>query len=80
MSQTFQFYDDRANEAAIEAERADLLMVRERALRSESVWRALADQARKVEVDRAKAEEIRRARREDEARLRAERNAAAQHS
>lgn len=32
MSQTFQFYDDRANEAAIEAERADLLMVRERAL------------------------------------------------
>lgn len=67
MSQTFDFYDARAREAAAEAERADLIMVRERALRAEKTWRGLANQAKKVERDRIKAEEIRQERRAAEA-------------
>ena len=67
MSQTFDFYDARAREAATEAENAQLIMVRERALRAEKTWRGLANQARKVEVDRAKAEVIRAERRASEA-------------
>jgi len=67
MSQTFDFYDARAREAASEAERADLIMVRERALRAEKTWRGLANQAKKVERDRIKAEEIRQERRAAEA-------------
>ena len=63
MSQTFDFYDARAREAATEAENAPLVMVRERALRAEKTWRGLANQARKIERDRAKAEEIRAERR-----------------
>lgn len=69
MVQTFEFYDARANEAAAEAKAAELVMVRERALRAEGVWRGLATQARKVEVDRAKAEHERAARRAAEAEL-----------
>jgi len=67
MSQTFDFYDARAREAATEAENAPLVMVRERALRAEKTWRGLANQARKIERDRAKAEEIRAERRAAEA-------------
>jgi hypothetical protein len=67
MSQTFDFYDARAREAAAEADKADLVMVRERALRAEKTWRGLATQAKKVERDRAKAEEIRQERRASEA-------------
>jgi len=67
VSQTFDFYDERAKEAEASAERADLVMVRERELRSAAVWRSLADQARKVEVSRIKAEEIRAERRAAEA-------------
>lgn len=67
MSQTFDFYDTRAREAAAEADRAELVMVRERALRAEKTWRTLANQARKVERDRAAAEEVRRERRAAEA-------------
>ncbi|MEO6387613.1 MAG: hypothetical protein ABIT16_11535 [Croceibacterium sp.] len=67
MSQTFDFYDARAREAAAEADRSELVMVRERALRAEKTWRGLANQARKVEGDRIKAEQIRAARREAEA-------------
>ena len=67
MSQTFDFYDARAREAAAEAESAQLIMVRERALRAEKTWRGLANQARKIERDRAKAEEIRAERRAAEA-------------
>src|SRR5690606_21642865 len=67
MSQTFDFYDTRAREAAAEADRAELVMVRERALRAEKTWRGLANQARKIERDRAKAEEIRAERRAAEA-------------
>lgn len=66
MSQTFEFYDARAREAASEAEEAILANVRERNLRAEKTWRALADQARKVKTDREKAELERIARREAE--------------
>lgn len=67
MSQTFEFYDARANEAAAEARVAVLENVRERALRSEKTWRGLAEQARKVVIDRDKAEATRAARRAAEA-------------
>lgn len=67
MSQTFEFYDTRASEAEAAAERADLIMVRERELRSAAVWRGLANQAKRVERDRIKAEEIRAIRRAEEA-------------
>ena len=67
MSQTFHFYDARANEAAAEAEAAQLDMVRERALRAEKTWRGLAVQAQKIERERFKAEEVRAERRAAEA-------------
>ncbi|GAA4043173.1 hypothetical protein [Parerythrobacter jejuensis] len=66
MSQTFEFYDARAKEAAAEAGKAKLDNVRERALRSEATWRSLADQARRVADERAKADAARIARREAE--------------
>jgi hypothetical protein len=66
MSQTYQFYSQRAEEAAADAAVATLDNVRERALRSEKTWRGLAEQARKVELDRVKAEAIRAKRREAE--------------
>lgn len=66
MSQTFEFYDARAKEAAAEARAASLDNVRDRALRSEASWRGLADQARKTAVERAKAERERAERREAE--------------
>ena len=67
MSQTFDFYDARAREAADEAKQATLQNVRERHLRAEKTWRSLADQAQKVATDRAKADQERVARREAEA-------------
>ncbi|MBV1917526.1 MAG: hypothetical protein KUG65_05640 [Sphingomonadaceae bacterium] len=67
MAQTFEFYDERAKEAAAEATAATLENVRERALRSEKAWRSMADQARKVAHDRQQAEAERAARREIEA-------------
>ena len=67
MAQTFEFYRDRADEAAAKAEKATLDNVRDRELRSEKTWRALANQAQKVAVDRAKAEEERAAKRAAEA-------------
>ncbi|MCT2559154.1 hypothetical protein N0B51_09180 [Tsuneonella sp. YG55] len=67
MSQTFEFYDARANEAAADAEAATLDNVRERNLRAEKTWRALANQARKVMVDRQKTEAEKAARRAEEA-------------
>ncbi|MGN6496465.1 MAG: hypothetical protein ACTHKM_03600 [Tsuneonella sp.] len=67
MSQTYEFYDARANEAAAEARAATLDNVRERNLRAEKTWRALADQARKVQLDRGKAEAERAERRAAEA-------------
>jgi len=43
MSLNFEFCDARAREAAAAAEEAALANVRERALRSEAAWRAMAD-------------------------------------
>lgn len=63
MSQTFEFYDARAREAAEEAAAATLDNVRDRNLRAEKTWRALADQARKTVRAREKAEETKRAQR-----------------
>ncbi|PZT90225.1 MAG: hypothetical protein DI637_04315 [Citromicrobium sp.] len=62
MSQTYDFYSARAAEAAAEASNAKLENVRQRALRSEATWQALADQARSVAeqrkaIERQKAEE-----------------------
>jgi len=66
MSQTFDFYDARAREAAAEAKEATLENVRARNLRAEKTWRALADQAQRVMMDRAKAEHDRAERRQAE--------------
>ena len=55
MSQTFEFYDARAKDAAAEAKAATLDNVRERSLRAEKTWRGLAAQARKVKTEREKA-------------------------
>ena len=67
MSQTFDFYDARAREAAIAAEQADLIMVRKRELRSATVWRELANQAARVDANRAEADSVRAARHAAEA-------------
>ncbi|GMN03126.1 hypothetical protein [Erythrobacter sp. MTPC3] len=67
MAQTYEFYRDRADEAAAKAKEAQLDNVRDRELRSEKTWRALANQARAVARDRAKAEEERAAKRAAEA-------------
>ena len=58
MAQTASFFLERAEEAAREARSAELANVRERALRSEAAWRAMADRATKVQTLRKrKAEE-----------------------
>ena len=56
MSQTYEFYSARAKEAAADAKAATLDNVRERALRSEATWKALANQARAVAKQREKIE------------------------
>ncbi len=48
MSITYEFATERAEEAARTAASAQLENVRERALRSEAAWRAMASQARKT--------------------------------
>lgn len=70
MAQTYEFYRERADEAAALAEKATLENVRERELRSEKTWRGLAEHARKTIVEREKAELARAERRaaEDPAR------------
>ena len=67
MSQTFEFYDARAREAAAEADQATLDNVRDRNLRAAKTWRGLADQARRVLAERNKAEQERVDRRKAEA-------------
>ena len=62
MRQTYEFYADRAREAAEEAAAATLDNVRDRNLRAEKTWSMLAEQARKVKADRVKAEETKAAR------------------
>jgi hypothetical protein len=66
MTQTFEFYDARANEATAEADAATLDNVRDRNLRAAKTWRALADQAKRVVVDRQKSEALRVLRRAEE--------------
>ena len=63
MSQTFEFYDQRAKSAEAEAERAMLDNVRDRELRSAKAWREMADRALLIEGERAKAEIYRAERR-----------------
>lgn len=67
MAQTYEFYCERADEAAALAEKATLDNVRERELRSEKTWRGLAEQARKTAVQRDKTERERAERRALEA-------------
>ena len=64
MSQTYEFYTARAKEAAADARAATLDNVRDRALRSQATWEALADQARKVARQREKIESDKAAERE----------------
>ena len=66
MSQSYDFYIARADEAANEANNTPLMNVRERALRSESAWREMAARVLKVEHDRKLAEQDRKERREAE--------------
>jgi hypothetical protein len=65
MAQTFEFYDERAREAAAEADKAQLDNVRERALRSEKAWRSMADQALKTAKDREERAAVAAARRDE---------------
>lgn len=61
MSQTYEFYAERAKEAADEAAAATLDNVRERNLRAQKTWAALAEQARSVKAERIKTEETKAA-------------------
>ena len=54
MAQTSAFYIERADESAREARDATLENVRERALRSEASWRAMALRAQTIEDNRAR--------------------------
>jgi hypothetical protein len=63
MAQTYEFYCERADEAAALAKQATLENVRERELRSEKTWRGLAEHARKTVEERAKADLARAERR-----------------
>lgn len=67
MAQTFEFYNERADEAAAHADVATLDNVRDRELRSEKTWRGLAEQARKTAEERVKADQVRADKREAEA-------------
>lgn len=66
MSQTFEFYDTQAKQAAKQAAGAELDNVRDRHLRAEKTWRGLAEQARKVSDMRDRDNAARAARREAE--------------
>ena len=67
MAQTYEFYCERADEAAALADKATLDNVRERELRSEKTWRGLAEQARKTSEERVKADQVRADKRAAEA-------------
>jgi hypothetical protein len=66
MSQSFEFYTQRADEAAAEARLAQLDNVRDRALRSEAAWRQMAERLLRVEEQRRIADVTRAARRDGE--------------
>ena len=63
MSQTYEFYDQRAKSAQAQADEAVLENVRERELRSAKAWREMADRALLVDAERVKAEAFRAERR-----------------
>ena len=63
MSQTYDFYDQRAKAAEAEAAQAVLGNVRDRELRSAKAWREMANRALLIEAERAKAEVYRAERR-----------------
>lgn len=67
MAQTYEFYIERAEQAAQAAKEAKLANVRAHELRSEKTWRGLAEQSRKTSEERLKADAAREARREGEA-------------
>ena len=54
MSQSYEFYCARADQAAAAADKAELANVRDRELRAEKTWRGLAEHARAVADERAK--------------------------
>jgi len=56
MSISYQFANERAEASARDAKAAALDNVRDRALRSEAAWRAMADQALKTEEGRRQRE------------------------
>jgi hypothetical protein len=63
MSQTFEFYDERARHAETEAGKALLDNVRERELRSAKAWRGMADRQLMIDAERIKADRERAERR-----------------
>ena len=66
MAQTYEFYCERADEAAALAAKATLENFRDRELRSEKTWRGLAEHARKTIEEREKAEAVRAEKRASE--------------
>lgn len=67
MAQTYEFYAERAAEAAAAAKKATLDNVKQRELRAQKTWLGLAEQARKGAIAREKADAARIAKREAEA-------------
>ena len=63
MSQTFEFYDERARAAENAAGEAMLDNVRDRELRSAKAWRDMADRQLMIDKERVKADAERSARR-----------------
>ena len=59
MALTFEFCDARARDAASAAEKATLQNVRERELRSEAVWREMAERLQTIKDGRREAEQER---------------------
>jgi hypothetical protein len=54
MSTQFDFFSSRAAEARADAEQATLANVRERCLRAEAAWIAMADRAHRGDIAREK--------------------------
>jgi len=63
VSQTFQFYAERAYAAEAAAEAAQLENVRERELRSAKAWREMADRQLKIDSERVRVDADRAERR-----------------
>lgn len=67
VTQTFEFYDQRARAASAEADKAVLDNVRERELRSAKAWRGMADRQLRIDAERVKTDAARAVRRAEEA-------------